>query len=112
MKFLKILLMLVGLAGFVAGALFLGMNWVDLGKLLAAANTNKSGNLFPDPMPRIYLTSGLLAAGGLLLGIGLGLPNRTAGQVRKEALDTAAAQRQAEIRGRVAPPDQPQIGSN
>lgn len=112
MKFLKILLLLVGLAGIVAGALFLGMNWVDLGKLLAAANTNKSGNLFPDPMPRIYLTSGLLAAGGFLLGLGLGLPKLTAGQIRNAALDTAAAQRQAEIRSRVAGTDQPQTGAN
>ena len=100
MKFLKILFILLGLAGLIAAGVFLGLNWVDIGKLLAAANNDKSGALNPDPMGRIYLMSGLTAIGGLLLGLGLGLPSRTAGQIRNSALDSAAARRQDEIRTR------------
>ena len=100
MKLLKIVMLLLGMAALVAGGVFLGLNWVDIGRPLTAANNDKSANLNPDPMPRIYLTTALAAVGGLLLGLGLGLPTRTAGAIRNEALDDAAARRSEEIRTR------------
>ena len=106
MKLMKIVLLLLGLAALVAGGVFLGLNWVDVGRLLTAANNDKSANLNPDPMPRIYLTTALGTVGGLLLGLGLGLPTRTAGTIRNEALDGAAARRQDEIRTRATGTDE------
>jgi len=96
MKIVKALLAVVGLIGLVAAGMFVFLNWVDAGRLLAAANSNKSGNLFPDLMPRVYLSAGLAAAGGLLVGLGIGLPVRTAGQVRRLALEEAVAQKAVE----------------
>ena len=65
--------------------------------VLAAANANKSGNLFNDPMHNIFLVSGLALGGGLLLGLGIGLPVQTRGAVRRDALDEANAQRRSAI---------------
>lgn len=84
MKVFKAILALIGLGGLIAAGAYLGLVWVDNERLLAAANANKSGNLFPSPMTNIFIASGLGAIGGLLLGIGVGMPLRTAGQVRRE----------------------------
>lgn len=102
MKFLKIVLAFVGIAGLVAGGILLGLNSVDLLRLTDVANANNSQQPFNNPFERVALTAGLAALGGLLLGLGLGLPSRTRGQIRNEALDSAAARRQAEIGNRAA----------
>lgn len=86
MKVLKAVLALVGIIGLVGAGVFLFLNYVDTRSLLAAANANKSGNLFADPMPRVYLTAGIAALGGLMLGMGLGLPPRTAAAVERDTL--------------------------
>ena len=71
------------------------------GKLLLAQDLCfseiKSGNLFNDPMHNIFLVSGLALAGGLLLGLGIGLPVQTRGAVRRDALDEVNAQRRSAI---------------
>ena len=84
MKVLKAILALVGLVGLVAAGIYLGLVYIDNERLLAAANANKSGNLFPSPMTHIYISAGLGVVGGLLLGVGAALPLRTAGQLRRE----------------------------
>lgn len=102
MKVLKAAVALIGLAGLVAAGIYLGLVYIDNERLLAAANANKSGNLFANPMPHIWLIAGLGAAGGLLLGLGLGLPTRTSGQVRRDALDEVNEARSASIGTRAA----------
>lgn len=102
MKFLKLLLALVGIVGLVAAGIYLGFVFVDNERLLAAANANKSGNLFNNPMNNIFIASGLGAAGGLLLGLGIGLPGRTSGAVRRDALDEANSARSTAIANRAA----------
>lgn len=89
MKFLKILSAVLGVIGLVAGMVFLGMLFVDLREVMGAANANKSVPM-ASPMNRVYLTTGLAALGGLLLGLGLGMPSKTAGGIRKEALAQAS----------------------
>lgn len=82
MKFLKWLFVLLGIAGLIAGgALLVNVIW-DMGKLMAAVRGYNTG--VKDPTQRIYMTAGLAALGGLLLGWGLGLPGRTGRAVRNE----------------------------
>lgn len=100
MKPLKITLSVLGLVALVAGGIYLSFVWVTTGQLLAAANANKSANLLPSPMTNVFITAALAAGGGLLLGLGLGMPIRTRGQVRKAALDEAAQKRTDEIGSR------------
>lgn len=102
MKPLKITLSVLGLVALIAGGFYLTFVWVATGQLLAAANANKSANLYPSPMLNTYITAALAAVGGLLLGLGLGLPMRTRGQVRRAALDQAAQKRQDEIGSRAS----------
>lgn len=101
MKFLKGLLAILGLVGLIGGGVYLGWTAIDVSNLVAVANANKSQG-YPSPMNRIYITVGLAALGALLLGLGIGMPNRTAGGIRKEALQSAAAKRETEIRTRAA----------
>lgn len=102
MKFMKIVLAFIGVAGLVAAGILLALNSVDLLRLTDVANANNSQSPFANPFERVALTSGLAAAGGLLLGLGLGMPGKTRGQIRNEALDSAAAKRQSEIQNRAA----------
>lgn len=100
MKPLKITLSVLGLVALVAAGFYLTFVWVDTGRLLAAANANKSANLLPSPMVNTYIMAGLCAGGGLLLGLGIGVPIRTRAQVRRDALDQAAQKRNDEIGSR------------
>lgn len=100
MKPLKITLSVLGLIALVAAGFYLVFVGVTTGQLLAAANANKSANLLPSPMTNVYITSILAAGGGLLLGLGLGMPVRTRGQVRRATLDQAAQKRTDEISSR------------
>ncbi|MFP5417120.1 MAG: hypothetical protein ACLGHZ_09685 [Actinomycetes bacterium] len=102
MKILKAILAVLGVVGLVAAGIYLGFVWVDNERLLAAANANKSGNLFPSPMTNIYLAAALGSAGGLLLGLGIGLPMRTPGSVRRAALDEANRSRTNAIAAKAA----------
>lgn len=102
MKPLKLTLSVLGLIALVAGGIYLSFVWVSTGQLLAAANANKSANLLPSPMTNIFITAALAAGGGLLLGLGIGMPIRTRGQVRRAALDQAAQKRTDEIGSRAS----------
>ena len=97
MKIEKNVLLITAVAALVAGGVYLSLVFLDNARLLAAANANKSGNLFNDPMHNIFLVSGLALAGGLLLGLGIGLPVQTRGAVRRDALDEVNAQRRSAI---------------
>lgn len=101
MKILKILLALLGLAGLIAGGIYLAQVLFDMQNIMGAANAGRSQQM-ASPMNKIYITTGLGALGGLLLGLGLGMPSRLAGGIRKEALQTAAAKRETEIKNRAA----------
>ncbi|MFV0405533.1 MAG: hypothetical protein ACK5LN_01715 [Propioniciclava sp.] len=102
MKPLKIVLSMIGLVALVAAGFYLVFVGVTTGQLLSAANANKSANLLPSPMTNVYITTVLAAGGGLLLGLGVGMPIRTRGQVRRAALDQAAQKRTDEIGSRAA----------
>ena len=97
MKIVKIVLSIVGVAALVAGGVYLSLVYLDNARLLAAANANKSGNLFNDPMQNIFLVAGLALLGGLALGIGLAMPSMTKGAVRREVLDGVNDQRRSSI---------------
>ncbi len=97
MNIVKIVLLIAAIGALVAGGVYLSFVYLDNARLLAAANANKSGNLFNDPMNNIFLVSGLALAGGLLLGLGIGLPFQTRGAVRRDALDEVNAQRSSSI---------------
>ncbi len=97
MKIVKIVLSIVGVAALVAGGVYLSLVYLDNARLLAAANANKSGNLFNDPMQNIFLVAGLALLGGLALGIGLAMPSMTKGAVRREVLDGVNDQRRSAI---------------
>lgn len=97
MKIVKIVLSIVGVAALVAGGVYLSLVYLDNARLLAAANANKSGNLFNDPMQNIFLVAALALVGGLALGIGLAMPSMTKGAVRREVLDGVNDQRRSAI---------------
>lgn len=101
MKILKVLFALIGLAGLIAAGIYLAQVLFDMQNIMGAANSGRSQQM-PSPMNKIYITSGLAGLGGLLLGLGLGLPSRLAGGIRKEALRDAATKRETEIRSRAA----------
>lgn len=106
MKILKWVLAIIGVAGLIAAIVLLGKFALDARELIGAAQRYDSARSIQDPFVTTALIAGISAAGGLLLGVGLGMPSRTAGSIRNAALDDAAARREAEIRGRAAGPDQ------
>lgn len=100
MKFLKWLLALVGVVGLVAAGVLLGKFALDSRELIGAAQRYSGAIAIQDPFISAMLIAGIAAAGGLVLGIALGMPSRTAGQIRNQALDNASVRREAEIRSR------------
>lgn len=102
MKFLKWVLAIIGVAGLIAAAVLLGKFALDARELIGAAQRYDSARQIQDPFVTTALIAGVSAAAGMLLGLGLGLPSRTAGQIRNAALDGASSRREAEIRSRAA----------
>lgn len=100
MKFLKGVLIVLGLVALAVGGYFFFRTWVDTGRLVAVANANQSSQGYASPWRQTALTVGLGTLGGLVLGFGLGLPRRLAGGIRKDALEAANLQREQEIRSR------------
>lgn len=101
MRILKLVAIVLGIVGLIVAGVYLGRIFLDLQTIMGAANTGRSANVLSSPMATVGLVAGLSALGGLLLGIGLGLPMRTPGAVRRQALQDASDVREASIRRRV-----------
>lgn len=102
MKFLKVLLALVGIAGVIWAAIMLGQFALDSRELIGAAQRYDSAKAIKDPFATTATLTGLGAAAGLLLGLAIGLPGRTRGQIRKATLDEVNADRNAAIATKAA----------
>lgn len=95
MKVLKNVFLAIGLiviAG--AGAILIKNAW-DLRILYEIAMANKSQASVTNPTNLVLIGAGLAAVGGVLLGLGLGLPRRTAGSVRHQTLEEFKASEMA-----------------
>lgn len=101
MKVLKWLLVLVGVAALIGTIVYTYLGWLDLQRLIAAAESMRSAPQ-PNPGQEIVIAISLALASGLGIGFGLGMPRRTAGRIRKETLESSAAAREADIRQRAA----------
>lgn len=99
MKILKGLLVLLGLAGVIGAGIYTYVGWFQLQKLVAVAESMRSAPQV-NPQQELMLALGLALLGGLVLGIGLGMPRRSQGKIRKETLQAVATGREQEIRGR------------
>lgn len=99
MKILKLLLGVLGLAAIITAVVFIVRTWDSVRGLWFAANANRS-QPFDNPINQIYLTIGVAALAGLLVGLAIGLPSRTAGSIRRQALQDASDVREASIRRR------------
>ncbi|MGV8848837.1 MAG: hypothetical protein ACOH16_04740 [Propionibacteriaceae bacterium] len=87
MKVLKNVFLVIGLlvvAG--AGALLVKNAW-DLRILYEIAMANKSQPSVVNPTNLVLIGAGLAVIGGLLVGLGIGMPRRTAGSVRHQTLE-------------------------
>lgn len=109
MRFLKALLLLTGLVGLGVAGYYLFNAWVDIRSMMAIANANRSAE-FASPWTRVITSFWVGALGGLLAGAGLALPLRTAGEVRRKALQDSADSRELEIRDRAAAAREPRGG--
>lgn len=102
MKFLKVVLALLGVAGIIGAGAWLAVFAFDMQEIVGAAQRYDSARHITNPSITTLGIAGVALGGGLLLGLGLGLPNRTSRQIRNAALDDATALREAEIRTRAA----------
>ncbi len=100
MKILKWLLAIVGVAGLIAVGVLLAKFALDSRELIGAAQRYTGATPIQDPFVSASLIAAVAAGAGVVLGLGLGLPNRTASSIRHAALDGASAKREAEIRAR------------
>lgn len=75
MQVLSRLLLLIGLVVLVAGLVMLGKNAIDVDKLVAVANANRSTSYF-NPNQQILIMAALTTVGGFLTGLGLTMPRR------------------------------------
>ena len=99
MKILKALLVLLGLAGVIGAIVYTYLGWLDLRNLVAVAESMRSAPQ-PNPSQELMIGIGLALVGGLVLGIGIGMPRRSQGRIRKETLQAVATGREQEIRDR------------
>lgn len=106
MKLLKWILALLGVAAIIGAGVWLGVFAFDMQEIVGAAQRYDSARHIANPSITTAAIAGVALGGGLLLGLGLGLPGRTAGQIRNKALDDAAARRQSEVQSRATGPDQ------
>jgi hypothetical protein len=102
MKFLKVLLALLGIAAVIGAAVLLGQFALDSRELIGAAQRYDGGRVIRDPFVTTSMLTGIGAAAGLLLGLAIGLPARTRGQIRRDTLDEVNRDRNAAIANRAA----------
>lgn len=107
-KILKLVLTVLGVLGLGVGGYFLFQAWLEVRNLWAIANSMRS-TTSANPVPTVMVAALLGAAGGLVLGLGLALPVRTRGAVRRQALQDASDAREAAIRQRLQAKDTPEI---
>lgn len=100
MKILKILCLVLGVITLGVGGYFLFNAWLEVRNIWAIANSMRSTTSV-NPVPGVLIAAGVGALGGLVLGIGIGMPTRTKGAVRRQALQDASDMREAAIRQRV-----------
>ena len=100
MKIIKYLLLIVGAGALVVTAVLAGEFALDAQLLMGAAQRYDQANNYLDPFQSMLVILGVGVAGAFVVGLGVGLPRRTAAAVREAALDGAAARREAEIRAR------------
>ncbi|SEJ78565.1 hypothetical protein SAMN04488058_11877 [Deinococcus reticulitermitis] len=75
MKILSRALVLIGLIVLLVGMWFLINNHIAINQLHAIAYSNRSTD-GPNPNQGVLLQTGLAAAGGFLMGLGLSMPKR------------------------------------
>ncbi|MDR2931195.1 MAG: hypothetical protein LBV06_09875 [Propionibacteriaceae bacterium] len=79
LKFLKGFLLVLGAVLIVATIVLMVWDVIQINQVVAVANANKSNAAGFNANPRnwVLLGAGAALVGGLLLGLGLGMPNRT-----------------------------------
>jgi len=116
MKPLKWLLGLLGLAALVGAGVWLFRFGWDMQEIIGAAQRYDSARVIANPVTTTTMIAGVALAGGLLLGLGLGLPTRTQGQVRRSTLDEVNSGRSAAIANKAAErgalPERPADGTH
>lgn len=87
MKVLKSLLLVIGLLAIAgAGALLVKNTW-DLRILYEVAMANKSQPSVANPTNLVLIGAGLAVVGGIVFGLGIGLPRRTANALRHQTIE-------------------------
>lgn len=97
MKPIKWILGLLGLAAVAGAGVWLFRFGWDMQEIIGAAQRYDSARVIANPVTTTAMIAGISLAAGLLLGLGLGLPSRTSGQIRKRTLDEVNAGRSAAI---------------
>ena len=109
MKVLAWILATIGLLGTAVASGILVKNTWDLRILYEVAMSNKSQASLTNPTMMVMIGAALAFGGGLLLGLGLGMPKRSRGAIRQEAVaeyqrgQAAAAQAGAEAQTTLHP---------
>lgn len=117
MKILKATLVIIGLVVLVVTGVLVGKFALDSQLLMGAAQRYDQANNYIDPFQGMILILGVGALGAFLLGFGAGLPRRTAGSIRNEALATAArpasgaTPQQGRAPGTTSAPERPSAGT-
>ena len=87
MKVLKSVLVVVGLLAVAGAAGLLVKNVWDLRVLYEVAMANKSQPSVVNPTNLVLIGAGLAALGGVVLGLGIGLPRRTHNAMRHQTIE-------------------------
>ena len=87
MKVLKSVLLVVGLLAIAGAAALLVKNAWDLRVLYEVAMANKSQPSVGNPTNLVLIGAGLAVVGGIVFGLGIGLPRRTVNAVRHDTIE-------------------------
>jgi|SRR5664280_1026848 len=87
MKVLKNAFLVVGLLAIAGAVAMLVKNAWDLRVLYEVAMANKSQPSIVNPTNLVLIGAGVGVLGGVLLGLGIGMPRRTANAVRHETIE-------------------------
>lgn len=102
MKPIKWLLMLLGVAAVAGAGVWLFRFGWDMQEIIGAAQRYDSARVIANPVTTTTMIAGVALGAGLLLGLGLGLPTRTPGQIRRATLDEVNSGRSAVIANKAA----------